>query len=727
MSETPKPAWRSEHPLCIGAFTADPKTNELSSGEEVQRLRPILMDLLLRLAFEKGTVVSRETLIHDVWPRRMVNDEVLSRAIGELRTALADDTREPRYIETLPKIGYRLIADVAGATPAARAAEEGAPRTAPAAPPQSGTPAPTSASHPATSTGRGLRAAGAMATALTAITGVVLLVQRSPIPAPAGPVALQRQIAAAVPFTADPELEFHARFSADEKHIVFIKRRDRQNQLIVQEVASRNRVVVASGEAPLAAPVFFPDGRRIAYFRRDADGGDCGIFSRVLTEVGETRLVACAGSLRALFDLSADGNFLAFAASPRAQMPSAIQVLDLRLNTITALTAPQPGEGEDSAPRFSPDGRRVAFFRGTQSHSSVWLANANPPYAPQRASKVDGLVYGLAWLGNNGPLLLSADWAGFRALNLLDLASGNADLLGARGARFPDVGRHGTISFELATFRADLWLTSAADPGRDARPLWASTRYSNQAEFSPDGIQIVFASNRDGLERLYVGTKDGDARRLPLPDGFRYIRPHWSRDGNAVYATRIALDGPLPTNQQGIRLSLADGRVEVLTYLGNSVNDVQEINGGDLLVSELVNHAARLSRVSRGGASTRLPLPLASQYAVAGNTLVYTQPQLPGATRCRLDTLQCEPVAIGLDDGNRFDWALSGDAIWYLSRDDGHLVRHELASHAERRFAYAPTAVGTNIAVSPDGKLLLLAREAPPLIDLMIAPPPRGN
>ncbi len=726
MTATPRPAWRSEHPLCIGAFTADPATNELSGLRGVQRLRPILMDLLLRLVFEKGKVVSRETLINEVWPRRMVNDEVLSRAIGELRTALADDTREPRYIETLPKIGYRLIADVVGVKPAAHAVDAGATRPAPPVPPQPSIP-PGPASPPAPTAGRRWRMAGAFATAVAAIAGVVVLVRQGPMPAAAGAVFLERQIAAAVPFTADPDLEFHARFSADERRIVFVKRSELQSQLIVQEVASRKRVVVTSSAATLASPVFFPDGKRIAYFRRDADGVDCGIFSRALAESRDTRLVECSASLRALFDLSADGNFLAFAASPRPQMPSAIQVLDLRSGAITALIAPQPGEGEDSAPRFSPDGRRVAFFRGTQSHSSAWLANVTPPFAPQRASKVDGLVYGLAWLGSSGPLIVSADWAGFRALNLLDLATGRATLLGARGARHPDAGRHGAISFEMATFRADLWLTSTADPGRDARPQWASTRYSNQAEFSPDGNQVVFASNRDGLEGLYVGTRNGDARRLPLPAGFRYIRPHWSRDGRAIYATRIALDGPLPTNQQAIRLTLADGRVDVLLHLGGSVNDIQEIGGGDLLVSELVNHAARLNRVSRGGASIRLPLPLVSQYAIAGNALVFTQPQLSGATRCRLDTLQCEPVAIGLDDSNRFDWALGGDAIWYLSRGDGKLVRHDLASHAERRFAYAPTAVGTNIAVSPDGKLLLLAREAPPLIDLMIAPALREN
>src|SRR6185312_3337261 len=57
----------------------------------------------------------------EVWPRRMVSDEVLSRTIAELRTVLGDDPRHPTYIETIPTVGYRLVAEVAdagvGATP----------------------------------------------------------------------------------------------------------------------------------------------------------------------------------------------------------------------------------------------------------------------------------------------------------------------------------------------------------------------------------------------------------------------------------------------------------------------------------------------------------------------------------------------------------------------------------------------------------------------------------
>src|SRR4051812_6993971 len=106
------PAFRRHPPARIGAFEVRASSNELAGPGGVIRLRPRLMDVLLRLAASPGNVVPRQVLLDEVWPRRLVADEVLSRTIAELRTALADDAREARYIETLPKVGYRLIAPV---------------------------------------------------------------------------------------------------------------------------------------------------------------------------------------------------------------------------------------------------------------------------------------------------------------------------------------------------------------------------------------------------------------------------------------------------------------------------------------------------------------------------------------------------------------------------------------------------------------------------------------
>jgi DNA-binding beta-propeller fold protein YncE len=113
-----------------------------------------------------------------------------------------------------------------------------------------------------------------------------------------------------------------------------------------------------------------------------------------------------------------------------------------------------------------------------------------------------------------------------------------------------------------------------------------------------------------------------------------------------------------------------------------------------------------------------------AEFAVNGNTLVYTLPQLTGATRCTLDTLRCTPLRIELNDENRFDWTLAKDAIWFLGRNaEGKraLNRYDLASGQVASHGFAPTGSGTSLSVSPDGKQMIVLQEEPPVIDLMLA------
>jgi TolB-like protein len=67
------------------------------------------MDVLLCLMRARGRVVTREELLQKVWPRVVVNEEVLTRAVSELRTLLGDTGRERLYIATVPKRGYKLL------------------------------------------------------------------------------------------------------------------------------------------------------------------------------------------------------------------------------------------------------------------------------------------------------------------------------------------------------------------------------------------------------------------------------------------------------------------------------------------------------------------------------------------------------------------------------------------------------------------------------------------
>jgi TolB-like protein/DNA-binding winged helix-turn-helix (wHTH) protein/tetratricopeptide (TPR) repeat protein len=98
--------------FCVGEWRVDPSTCRLRRGEETVKLEPRVMQVLEHLARHFREVVSRADLETEVWRGRTVGYEAVSRTIAQLRKALGDDTRQPKYIETLSKKGYRLIAPV---------------------------------------------------------------------------------------------------------------------------------------------------------------------------------------------------------------------------------------------------------------------------------------------------------------------------------------------------------------------------------------------------------------------------------------------------------------------------------------------------------------------------------------------------------------------------------------------------------------------------------------
>ena len=96
----------------IGAWDVYPQQNLLKSPEHTKTLEPKVMDVLVFLSERQGEVVSRQQILDAVWREAVVGDEVVSRAMSLLRAELGDDQKKPRYVKTISKRGYCLIADV---------------------------------------------------------------------------------------------------------------------------------------------------------------------------------------------------------------------------------------------------------------------------------------------------------------------------------------------------------------------------------------------------------------------------------------------------------------------------------------------------------------------------------------------------------------------------------------------------------------------------------------
>lgn len=121
----------------LGAWRVDRRACALHGPDGEQRVEPKVMDLLCLLADHPGQVLSRERIMAALWPGLVVGDDALARTLSKLRQALGDDAKSPRYVETIAKRGYRLLAEVecadaiAGTTPVDARMSPGAAGAAP--------------------------------------------------------------------------------------------------------------------------------------------------------------------------------------------------------------------------------------------------------------------------------------------------------------------------------------------------------------------------------------------------------------------------------------------------------------------------------------------------------------------------------------------------------------------------------------------------------------------
>ena len=99
-------------PFRLGEWLVEPSLGHLTRGATKVRVELRVMDVLVFLAIHASKLVTRKQLKESVWGTEYISDNTLTHAIAELRSALEDDARNPIYIETLHRRGYRLVARV---------------------------------------------------------------------------------------------------------------------------------------------------------------------------------------------------------------------------------------------------------------------------------------------------------------------------------------------------------------------------------------------------------------------------------------------------------------------------------------------------------------------------------------------------------------------------------------------------------------------------------------
>ena len=673
------------HGFLLNGWTVEPRGNAIHSEDQHRKVDPRLMDLLVHLAERPGEVVTREELLQAVWTGVFVNENTLSQAVSRLRRALGDDRLEPRYIETISRSGYRLIAPVELIAPIpSMPGPHPEPAEAPVAPLR-GAAAPAQARPSA----RWLVWA-LPAVLVAALGGALLWLGPSTSPPSLPPVLIPELTLVGTQF--DPVL------SPDGAMLAFAWQGpggDAGWNIWLHQVGGDNPVQLTEGAASHRLPSWSPDGSSIAYARFTDE--ECGIHRSPVLGGQSERIADCLPGMRSL-DWSPDGDHLVISGRESPDASLRLVLHEIESGKQTPLTEPPPGSPGDRSPIFSPDGSLIAFSRNlTESHHDVMVVPVQGGAPRALTSDAWGQLRGVEWTADGAAVIFSSNRTGRFLLWAVPVAGGSPSRLPIEDSWVtqPSVARQGDRLI-YRTFRdsVDLWSLPLDGEGRAVgEPVKrvASTRSERHPAWSPDGASIAFLSDRSGSTELWSGDADGTnlMRHTDLA-GPHPASPAWSLDGARIlfhaavedHADLWAVDRD---SRAPVRLTWDDSEDRNGTFSrdGSRIYFASD-RTGRWEVFRMPASGGTVEQVTEDGG-------FLAQESPDGRDLFFVKMDHPGVWRMPVEGGVVEEVIPDLGINDWGNWTVSDQGVFYVQ-------------HSPTRILLQPTAGGPPVVVHEPAK-----------------------
>lgn len=511
-------------PFLVGDWRVEARRHVLiDQAGKATRLPPKTIDVLCLLASRQGEVIARSEILDEIWQSGNGGDDSLNNAISSLRTTFGDDRKNPFYIETIPKRGYRLAASVKNIEDK-----------------QAGVDATTSRpvwTRPA------IQAWGGGAIISFVALTFFLTADRVTRPTPDSDTLSNVRVV-----TSLPGVERDAQLSPDKSRMIF----SHDGDIYLSSLANNDAEQLTKSPEQDVAPAWLPGSNEIAFMRRDE--GRCELLVKNLTDAKLRSLGACAALSFPALAAHPSGPWLAF--SEQTPQTSALNLV--WVNTISGSHSRQTISGPDAASanyfyfRFSPDGSKLSFVRNQIKRDEVFYSDIETP-AEDRVSADAALfpkigrpvatslsaerINGIDWRGNDSLIASIAEQ--YRAtLMQYDLASKAVHTLAVPSDNpiFPMVSRDGAmIAWSDAYFDMDIWTAELSEAGDLAeRELINSTKLDAFPAISPDGAAIAFLSSRTGYLEVWIADQDGDNQRQRTFFSSEVTTPIWAPDSTTL-------------------------------------------------------------------------------------------------------------------------------------------------------------------------------------------------
>jgi Tol biopolymer transport system component/DNA-binding winged helix-turn-helix (wHTH) protein len=676
----------------FATFEADLRSGELRKSGVKLKFGGQPFQVLAILLEHPGSVVTREELQKRLWPDTFVDvDHNLNTAINKIREVLGDSADSPRFVETLPRRGYRFLAPVESAqTTDLDGALGGRQRS---------------------------RMPWVRPTSLLSVVLVLLaaagffIYRRLRVPASSTQRALTR-------LTFDDGLQIGATWSPDGRFIAYSSNRGGKFDIWVQQVSGGDPIQITKGPGPNWQPDWSPDGKYIAYRSEDSEGG---LF--VVPALGGQGL---------------ERRIAPFGYYPRWS-PNSSQILFQTART-SGLNAIYVVDLDGSAPReilaeflsrnphglhwhhllyatWHPDGKRASLWIAGESPSpSFWTvpiaggAAVESVIPPDVAKQFGDVAVGggrqewvrdskFSWAPSGRAIYFERTFRGARNIwkmtvdpNTLQPTAIERMTTGPGLDTEFAVSADGRMAFTVETQHIRAWLFPFdVNRGRVTGAGHAVTSSGVEVtgqSLTQDGKKLAFSGNRAGKQDLWEKSLV-DGREAPIvADNYNLCCPRWSRDG-----TRLAYIRDKAGRSQLMMWSSQSRNEEPLTTSGQTYRGVQDWSpdGKWLLLSQGNNdtHRAELwllpvaARPHAEAASRKITSSLAyhlfdSQFSPDGRWIVFEavkQPPTPNAE----SALYVMPAAGGpwtrFSEGEHWDdkprWSPDGNMIYFVSDRSG--------------------------------------------------------
>jgi Tol biopolymer transport system component/DNA-binding winged helix-turn-helix (wHTH) protein len=650
-----RPGPQSDHEqFRVGEWLVDGSGNRLVRGDEVRPLRNKAMALLLLLARRGGQTVSREEIVQQIWGGNVfVAPKAINNAVWTIRQALDDDPESPRYLETISKKGYRLIAPVHPVPAAPDRATAGVDAAAPA--------------RPSLRRSRLLRWASVGGAAIAA----VLLWQRWAAPdgsaAPA-PAVAWRDI---TPLTQYPGHEHVGALSPDGRMLAFGWWRGSGEGALYLRSAFDSAATVhqISGDAgEVTGVAWAPDSESLVFTAIHAREG-CTLWLYVLRAGTRQALAPCVSLFTPVVAWSPDGASIVFTGS--AEGAEGLFLVGRAGGAPRRLTRSERPAMADHQPAFSPDGQRVAFARadpvdGTRDLYETTLDGRVTRLSNERLYYLHGITYA----PNGEDLVYSSTRQDARQLFLWERRTARAVALGLQGSA-PQRAADGSLVHALS--RAQISIGRVALNGSAApQRLIASISSDRQPHADVGSQRVVFTSRRSGHQEVWLVPIDGSNPRALTQLAGVTAAPTLSPDGKFVAFLGTCGEG----KRYGLcMVDIEAGRLTALAADGFSYGDpAWHPDGGSIWVASDRDGEWKLWRFTRESRAT---------------------------------AAAAEPVATAAATARRIE--ATRDAIVYGVRLSNEIRQRDLASGVERGLAApAQPAAVVDWRLHPRGVLMLL-------------------